>query len=205
MNGSFTLSWCFHCWLWASNNRLGEQSNDTQQNTMTKSLAVLLNDDHKHSPHETTSLLKFLFTILYLMTEFLFLNNFAKGWKVSWKVALNSEILPLPWKSKVWRHKVNFQWLQDKNLKIGTLSLNCHELQENGLFFCFAGPYQTYRNTCVSLFLIKLRACRKFYWKETPTQVFSYCYCEIFKNTCFEKHLRKTASDLYDYYFPIFL
>lgn len=118
MNGSFTLSWCFHCWLWASNNRLGEQSNDTQQNTMTKRLAVLLNDDHKHSPHETTSLLKFLFTILYLMTEFLFLNNFAKGWKVSWKVALNSEILPLPWKSKVWRHKVNFQWLQDKNLKI---------------------------------------------------------------------------------------
>ena len=151
------------------------------------------------------SLIKFFFTILYLMTEFLFLNNFAEGWKVSWKVVLNSEILPLPWKARCGDTKSIFSDYKIKIWKYGTLSLNYHELQENGLFFCFAGPYQTYRNTCVSLFLIKLRACRKFYWKETPTQVFSYCYCEIFKNTCFEKHLRKTASDLYDYYFPIFL
>ena len=32
--------------------------------------------------------------------------------------------------------------------------------------------------------------------KETPTQVFSYEYCEIFKNVCFEEHLQTTASDL---------
>ena len=34
--------------------------------------------------------------------------------------------------------------------------------------------------------------------KKTPVleskRVFSYGYCEIFKNTCFEEHLRKTAS-----------
>ena len=30
--------------------------------------------------------------------------------------------------------------------------------------------------------------------KETPTQVFSYEYCEIFKNTYFEEHLRATVS-----------
>ena len=31
----------------------------------------------------------------------------------------------------------------------------------------------------------------KFYWKETPTQLFSR---ENFKNTYFEEHLRTTAS-----------
>ena len=30
--------------------------------------------------------------------------------------------------------------------------------------------------------------------KETPTQVFSYEYCETFKNTYFGKHLRTAAS-----------
>ena len=33
-----------------------------------------------------------------------------------------------------------------------------------------------------------------FIKKETPTQVFFCEYCEIFKNTYFEKHLRTTAS-----------
>ena len=32
-------------------------------------------------------------------------------------------------------------------------------------------------------------------WKETPTQVFSCVYLEIFKNTYFEKHLRTAPSD----------
>ena len=32
-----------------------------------------------------------------------------------------------------------------------------------------------------------------FIKKETPTQVFFCEYCEIFKNTYFEKHLRTTA------------
>ena len=31
--------------------------------------------------------------------------------------------------------------------------------------------------------------------KKTPTQVFFCKYCEIFKNTYFEKHLRTTASE----------
>ena len=34
----------------------------------------------------------------------------------------------------------------------------------------------------------------KFYYKETPTQVFSWEYCETFKNTYCEEHLRTTAS-----------
>ena len=33
-------------------------------------------------------------------------------------------------------------------------------------------------------------------YKETPTQVFSYGICEIFKNTYFEEHLRVVASDI---------
>ena len=32
-------------------------------------------------------------------------------------------------------------------------------------------------------------------WKETPSQVFSCEYCEILRNTYFEKHLRMAASD----------
>ena len=34
----------------------------------------------------------------------------------------------------------------------------------------------------------------KLYWKETPIQVFSCEFCEIFKNTQFEEHLWTTAS-----------
>ena len=35
-----------------------------------------------------------------------------------------------------------------------------------------------------------------FYQKVTPTQIFSCEICEIFKNTYFERHLRKTSSKL---------
>ena len=35
-----------------------------------------------------------------------------------------------------------------------------------------------------------------FIRKETQVQVFSCEFCEIFKNTCFTKHLRATASGL---------
>ena len=42
-----------------------------------------------------------------------------------------------------------------------------------------------------------LKSCRSegvhFYEKETPTQVFSCEYCEVFKASCFEKYLRPTA------------
>ena len=33
--------------------------------------------------------------------------------------------------------------------------------------------------------------------KETPTQIFSYEYCEIFKSTYFDEHLRTAASKEY--------
>ena len=39
-----------------------------------------------------------------------------------------------------------------------------------------------------------LESLLQLYSKETPTQVF-YC-CDIFKNTYFEEHLRKAASEL---------
>ena len=45
----------------------------------------------------------------------------------------------------------------------------------------------TGEHLCRRLLLIKLQACVR---KETPTQVFSCEYCEIFKNTYFEEHLR---------------
>ena len=35
----------------------------------------------------------------------------------------------------------------------------------------------------------------QFYQKDTPTQVLSSEYCEVFKNTYFEKHLLTAASD----------
>ena len=39
--------------------------------------------------------------------------------------------------------------------------------------------------------------CRSLiYYKETPTQVFSCEYCEMFKNTYFEEHLGTAASKL---------
>ena len=40
-------------------------------------------------------------------------------------------------------------------------------------------------------------ACN-FIEKETLAQVFPCEFCEIFKNTCFEKHLRTTASDYFE-------
>ena len=52
----------------------------------------------------------------------------------------------------------------------------------------------TGKHLCRSLFFIKLQALQ-LYQKETPTQVFFCEYCEIFKNTYFEKHLRTTASE----------
>ena len=36
--------------------------------------------------------------------------------------------------------------------------------------------------------------CSSFLLKETPKQIFSCKYCEIFKNTYFEEHLQKAAS-----------
>ena len=41
----------------------------------------------------------------------------------------------------------------------------------------------------------KLLCQSLFFNKNTPAQVFSYEFCEIFKNTLFAEHLRATASD----------
>ena len=43
----------------------------------------------------------------------------------------------------------------------------------------------TGKHLCCSLFLLKL---------QTPTQVFSCEYCEIFKNTYFEEHLQTAGT-----------
>ena len=49
----------------------------------------------------------------------------------------------------------------------------------------------TGKHLCWSLFLITLQAFRlETLLKGTPTQVFSCEYCEIFKNSYFEEHLR---------------
>ena len=40
---------------------------------------------------------------------------------------------------------------------------------------------------------VGFQACN-FIRKETPTQVFSCEYCEVFKNTSFEEHLQMAAS-----------
>ena len=51
------------------------------------------------------------------------------------------------------------------------------------------------KHLCWSLFLIKLQAFRPaIVLRKTPTKVFSYEYCELFNNTCFEGHLRTAAS-----------
>ena len=42
----------------------------------------------------------------------------------------------------------------------------------------------------------------QLYQKETPTQVFSGDYCEIFKNIFFTKHLWTTASLQYECFGP---
>ena len=47
-------------------------------------------------------------------------------------------------------------------------------------------------DTCIGLSFQKI-AGSVTYSKQTPTQVFSCEYFEIFKNTYFEEHLRKTA------------
>ena len=53
------------------------------------------------------------------------------------------------------------------------------------------------KQLCRSYFLIKLQASRSaILLKETPTQVFSCEYCEIFMNTYFEEHLQTAASVL---------
>ena len=59
------------------------------------------------------------------------------------------------------------------------------------IFAIFTG-----KHLCCSLFLIKLQAFRHaIYEKETVTQVLTYEYCEIFKNTYFETHLRRATPD----------
>ena len=73
-------------------------------------------------------------------------------------------------------------------------------------FAIFTGKRQ-----CSSLYLKKvardtvgnqwnLPLCLQLYWKETPTQLFSCEYCEVFKGSFFIEHLLVAASK--DYYCP---
>ena len=56
-------------------------------------------------------------------------------------------------------------------------------------------PIFTGKHLCWNLFLIKLQPSGlQLYSKEAPTQVFFCEYCEIFKNSYFEEHLRMAAS-----------
>ena len=70
--------------------------------------------------------------------------------------------------------------------------------------------YIQYRSSCPEVFCkkgalknfakFKRKSCRfqanSYIKKDTPTQVFHYELCEIFKNTFFTEHLRATASVL---------
>ena len=57
-------------------------------------------------------------------------------------------------------------------------------------FAIFKGKHLTW-----SLFLINLQAWRSATLKKTPTQLFSFEFCEIFKNTYSEEHVRTTAFE----------
>ena len=51
------------------------------------------------------------------------------------------------------------------------------------------------KHLCQSLFLVKLQAKNlQLYWKKTPTQVFSYKFCNIFKSTTFIELLQETVA-----------
>ena len=52
----------------------------------------------------------------------------------------------------------------------------------------------TRKHLCWSLFLIKQQGFRSAKKKQTPAQVFSCDYCNIFKNTFFEEHLLTCVS-----------
>ena len=62
----------------------------------------------------------------------------------------------------------------------------------------------TCKKMCRSLFLIKLQASglQPYLEREPVAQVFSFEFCEIFKNTYFTKHLRTTTSEIWKV--PIF-
>ena len=52
------------------------------------------------------------------------------------------------------------------------------------------------KHLCRSLFLIKLQDWNlQLYKEETPIQVFSFEFCEIFKNKFYMEHPRVTVSE----------
>ena len=52
------------------------------------------------------------------------------------------------------------------------------------------------KRLCQSLFLMKLQAVCNFVKKETLAQVFSWKFCEIFKNNFFTEYLRAAITVL---------
>ena len=62
---------------------------------------------------------------------------------------------------------------------------------------------RAFKNTCAGVsFLIKLQveACN-FIKKDVLTEVYSYEFCKIFKNTFFTEHFQMTASMHYQFHF----
>ena len=71
------------------------------------------------------------------------------------------------------------------------------------MFFLYRGRFRSSHGRCsVKIVFLKIsqisqeNTCIGDSKKEAPTQLFSCEYCEIFKNTYFQEHLRMTASVL---------
>ena len=80
------------------------------------------------------------------------------------------------------------------------VKVNCHFRSTLGKCSTKKGALKNFavftgKHMCWSLFLLRFN---KLYQKETPTQVFSCEYFEIFK-AYFEEHLRRAASAIRNY------
>ena len=78
------------------------------------------------------------------------------------------------------------QWIREKKLEAVARRSSVQKLFLKML-------QNAQENTCVGVcFSLKMQAY--FIEKDTPTQVFSCEFCDIFKHIFFNKHLRATAS-----------
>ena len=93
-------------------------------------------------------------------------------------------------RSSHWRYSVR------KGVLINFAKFTGKHLCQSLFFLFFVFPCEfceiskniffTEENTCVGV--------NKFYQKKIPSEVFLWEYCETFKNTYYEEHLRTTAS-----------
>ena len=56
------------------------------------------------------------------------------------------------------------------------------------------------KNPVLECLFKKLASGLQLYWKETPTQMFSWQCCEVFKHRYFEEHLWTAASESFSFY-----